>query len=213
MKTLTEAETKALLARYDIPVTAGKITISIQEAIQTAEALGYPVVMKIASPDITHKTDAGGVILNIQNKKEATEAYKSILNNAKQYNPDAQIDGIYVQKMAPSGIETIIGVKQDPQFGKTLMFGLGGIFVEIYKDVSFRILPITPQDAEQMIREIKAYPLFHARGKHYDVEAVRGTLLKVATLAEKERITELDINPLIVHEHGVTAADARALVG
>ncbi len=165
-KYLLENEAKEVCSIYGIPVTKFKIARSKEEAIKCANEIGYPVVFKILSPDIIHKTDVGGVILNIENEEEAKRAYDELMSNVKKRVPSARIIGVFVQEMAPEGTEVIVGAIKDPQFGPTLMFGLGGIFVEILKDVTFRIAPVTEDEAKEMIREIKGYPIIKGyRGK------------------------------------------------
>ncbi len=212
-KILTEHEAKNLLAKYGIPVTKGQIAATADEALAIALQLGTPVAMKISSPDISHKSDVGGVALNVR-REEVRTTYNEIISRIKKAAPNANIDGILVQQMAPAGHETIVGLKKDAQFGHALMFGLGGIFVEVYKDVSFRVVPIDKSDALDMISEIKGYPILKGiRGrKPADIEAIARVLMSVSDLAEKENIIELDINPLIVNESGAVAVDARALV-
>lgn len=212
-KILTEHETKKLLAKYGIPVTKESIATSADEALAIALQIGTPVAMKISSPDIPHKSDVGGVVLNVEREYVRT-TYNKIISRIKKEVPDAKIEGILVQQMAPAGHETIVGLKKDAQFGHALMFGLGGIFVEVYKDVSFRVTPIDKSDALDMISEIKGYPILKGiRGrKPADIEAIAGVLVSVSEMAEKEGIVELDINPLVVSESGAIAVDARAMV-
>ncbi len=212
-KILTEHETKKLLARYGIPVTKEQIATSVNEALAITLQIGTPVAMKISSPDIAHKSDVGGVVLNVKKEKVPT-TYNKIMAQIKKSVPDARIEGILVQQMAPPGHEIIVGLKKDAQFGHAVMFGLGGIFVEIYKDVSFRVVPIDKSDALEMISEVKGYPILKGiRGrKPANIEAIAQTLVSVSKMAEKENIIELDINPLIVNESGAIAVDARAMV-
>ena len=213
MRILTEHEAKKLLAKYGIPVTKEQIATSADEALAIALHIGTPVAMKISSPDIPHKSDAGGVVLNV--KREYVRAtYNKILSRIRKTAPDAGIEGILVQQMAPPGTEVIVGLKKDPQFGHALMFGLGGIFVEVYRDVSFRVIPVEREDALEMISEIKGYPILKGiRGrKPADINAIADVLVAVSEMAEKENIIELDINPLIVGERGAVAVDARAMV-
>jgi acyl-CoA synthetase (NDP forming) len=213
MKILTEHEAKKVLSKYGIPVTQGSIAKSADEAFRIASSIGFPVAMKISSPDISHKSDVGGVVLNIK-KEDVKAAYSDMLSRVRKAVPDANIEGVLVQQMAPSGHEVIVGIKKDAQFGHALMFGLGGIFVEIYKDVSFRVTPIDKKEALEMISDIKGYPILKGiRGrKHADVDAVADVLVSVSEMAQKENIVELDINPLIVGEKGAVAVDARAMV-
>lgn len=158
-KYLLETEAKTICMEYGIPVTKFKLAKSEQEAIKFANEIGYPIVLKIASPDIIHKFDVGGVMLNLKNQAEVKDAYNQILANVKRHKSDAKIIGIVVQEMAAPSTEVIVGATKDPQFGPALMFGLGGIFVEVLKDVTFRIAPITEEDAREMITEVKAYPI------------------------------------------------------
>jgi acyl-CoA synthetase (NDP forming) len=155
----------------------------------------------------------GGVALNVKREFVRT-TYDEIISRVKKTAPDANIEGILVQQMAPPGQEVIVGLKKDPQFGHALMFGLGGIFVEVYRDVSFRVVPIEKRDALMMISEIKGYSILKGiRGKKpADIDAIADVLMAVSKMAEKENIIELDINPLIVSEKGALAVDARAMV-
>ncbi len=212
-KILTEHETKKLLARNGVPVTKESIATSADEALAIALNIGAPVAMKISSPDIPHKSDVGGVALNVE-REYVRQTYSTMISRIKKAVPDAKIEGILVQQMAPPGHETIVGLKRDEQFGHALMFGLGGIFVEVYRDVSFRVAPIEKSDALDMISEIKGYAILKGiRGrKPADIEAIAGVLVSVSNMAEKENIIELDINPLIVNESGAIAVDARAMV-
>ncbi len=210
---LTEHEAKKLLAKYGIPVTKESIALSADEALAIALHIGTPVAMKISSPDISHKSDVGGVVLNVI-KEEVRTTYNEIISRIKKAVPGANIEGVLVQQMAPSGQEVIVGLKKDAQFGHALMFGLGGIFVEIYRDVTFRVVPIEKRDALEMISEIKGYPILKGvRGKKpVDIDAIAHVLMSVADMASKENIIELDINPLIASETGAVAVDASAMV-
>lgn len=212
-KILTEHETKNLLAKYGIPVMKESIATSTDEALAIALHIGTPVAMKISSPDIPHKSDVGGVALNVR-REDVPTTYNEIMSRIKKAAPGAHIEGILVQQMASPGQEVIVGLKKDAQFGHAIMFGLGGIFVEVYKDVSFRVVPIDRSDALEMISEIKGYPILKGiRGKKpVDIAAIAGVLVSVSDLAEKENIIELDVNPLIVNESGAIAVDARAMV-
>ncbi len=210
---LTEHEAKKLLAKYGIPVTEERLAGSAEEAYNIAMELGMPVAMKISSPDIPHKSDVGGVALNVK-REDVRTTYNEIISRIMKAAPNANIEGILVQQMAPPGHEIIVGLKKDAQFGHALMFGLGGIFVEVYKDVTFRVVPIDKSDALSMISEIKGYPILKGiRGRMpADIEAIARVLVSVSDMAEKENIIELDINPLIVSESGAIAVDARAMV-
>ncbi len=213
MKILTEHETKKLLLKYGIPVTKESIANSPDEAFAIASQIGTPVAMKISSPDISHKSDVGGVVLNVS-APEARSTYDRIISQIKKVAPLAKIEGIVVQQMVPQGHELIVGLKKDAQFGHALMFGLGGIFVEVYRDVSFRVVPIEKSEALDMISQIRGYPILKGiRGrKPANIEAIANVLVSVSQMAEKENIIELDINPLIVNETGTIAVDARAMI-
>ncbi len=211
---LTENQGKELLKLFGIPVTKRDVATSKKQAIEIAETVGYPVVLKIDSPDILHKTEAGALKLNIGNRDELVAAYNEVLENARAYDPKAQINGVLVEEMITGGTEVIVGVKNDPQFGPTIMFGLGGIFVEILKDVSLRITPLSREDALAMIREIKGFKILDgARGRaKADIESIADVLVKVSrmALALEDHVAELDINPLLVlpEGQGVRVADA-----
>jgi acetyl-CoA synthetase (ADP-forming) len=186
-----------------------------KEAAKFAEKISYPVVMKIISPDIIHKFDVGGVMINLKTSKEVENAFTQILDNVKKHNRKARIMGVTVQEMAPEGTEVIVGAIKDPQFGQTVMFGLGGIFVEILKDVTFRIAPINEDEAREMISEVKAYPLLQGyRGKPpADVGAIAAILLCTSKLImDHPEIKELDLNPVIVYEKGAKTVDARIIL-
>lgn len=212
--TLTESFSKQILQAYDIPVTREETALSAGEAVLAANRIGYPVVMKILSPDLPHKSDAGGVALNLAGDDDVRAAYETIIANARKYRADAIIEGVLVQEMLPPGLEVIVGIKSDPVFGPAVVFGLGGIFVEVLKDVSTRIAPLLEEDAREMIEELKGKAIFRgARGaKPVDLDALVAVMLKVSRLAvELEgRVAELDINPLVLYEEGrgVVAADA-----
>ncbi len=214
--TLTEHQGKDLFSLYDIPVTQEDVATSEENAIKIVEKIGYPVALKIDSPDILHKTEAGGLALNINSKEELVAAYNKVLSSCKKYDPKAKINGVLCQEMVMGGTEVIIGVNNDPQFGPTIMFGLGGIFVEILKDVALRVAPIARDDAMDMIKEIKGYKvLAGARGKaKADIDAIADTLVKVSRMAVEleDNVAELDINPLLVLPEGKGVRVADALV-
>lgn len=213
-RVLSEHESKELLSRFGIPTTLEFVGKSPEEAAQIARKIGYPVVMKVDSPDITHKTDAGGLKLNIRNETEVISAYNEIIANSKNYNPKAEIRGVLIQEMVEDGRETIVGMSSDPQFGPIIVFGLGGVFVEVFKDTSLRVAPITRNDAEEMIKEIKGQKILEAfRGRpEADIEGIINTLLRVSRLSMDlgDIISEIDINPLVVLDKGkgVKAVDA-----
>lgn len=204
MATLDVAKSMELLKKYDIPIARFKIVQSSEEAVKASNDIGYPVVMKIVSEQYSHKTDVGGVLVNLKGEKEVSEGYSKL----SKLSPK-----VLIQKMA-SGKEVIIGVKNDSVFGPAIMFGLGGIFVELFKDVSFRICPITLDDADKMISETKASKILTGfRGsKPLDTEKLKEIMVKVSNLAVKEKVLELDINPVMVGEQEAVAVDARVVV-
>jgi len=212
---LTEIEAKQVIKSAGIKVVETRLAKSHKEAATIAEDIGFPVVLKIASPDIIHKTDVGGVKVGLNNVTEVKKAYTEIMDSVHQRNPDAKIEGVSVQAMARPGIEIIIGMSKDPQFGPVIMFGLGGIFVEVLKDVSFRIIPILRRDAEEMIKEIKGFALLNGyRGQEpANLSALVDVLLKVSTLVEKTpEIKELDLNPVFAYKDSAVAVDARIVL-
>lgn len=198
-------ESIGLLKAYGIPVVQSRMAGSLSEAIQVCEEIGYPVVMKIISPDISHKTDVGGIKLNLRNAEDVERAYFTMMSDVKHYMPNAQITGVQVQQMITGGKEVIIGMDRDPQFGPLLMFGLGGTYVEFLKDVSFAIAPINDKEAQHMISSIKTYPLIAGvRGETpSDIKAITDTLLKVSQLVmDFPQLMEFEINPLMVMPEG-----------
>jgi len=212
---LTEIESKELLKQAGISVVETKLAASKEEAVSISREFGFPVVLKIASPDIVHKSDAGGVKLGLRTAKQVSKAYEDIVQAVRQKHPQAWIQGISVQKMVRPGVEVIIGMSKDAQFGPVLMFGLGGILVEVLKDVSFRIVPLARRDAAEMIREIKGYPLLEGyRGQEVvDVSYLEELLLKVSDFAEQyPEVKELDLNPVFVYSDGAVAVDARIIL-
>jgi len=212
---LTEVESKQLLEKAGISVIKTKLATSMKEAVALSKEMGFPVVLKIASPDVVHKSDAGGVKVGLKNVTQVSQAYREIMASVKQKHPKAAIDGVSVQPMAKPGVEVIIGMFKDPQFGPVLMFGLGGIFVEILKDVSFRIVPLARRDAREMIRDIKGYPVLEGyRGQEpANVPFLEEMLLKVSDFAERNpEIKELDLNPIFAYRDGAVAVDARVVL-
>ncbi len=215
-RVLTETEAKDVLGRAGINVVETKLAISKEEAVSISEKMGMPVVLKIVSPDVIHKSDSGGVKLDLHTGKQVEKAYDDILKNIKKAYPEANIQGISVQKMAHPGVEVIIGITTDAQFGPVIMFGLGGILVEILKDVAFRIVPLEKKDAREMIREIKGYPVLEGyRGQEaVDVEKLEEMILKISDFAEKNpQVEELDLNPVLAYSDGAVAVDARIILG
>ncbi len=213
--TLTEIEAKQLLKSAGISVVDTRLAKSKAEAIAIAKEIGMPVVMKIASSDVIHKSDAGGVKLGLKTVTQVGKAYDDIMKSIKAAFPNAKIDGVSVQSMARQGVEVIIGMSKDAQFGPVLMFGLGGVLVEILKDVSFRIVPLVKRDAREMIHEIKGFPLLQGyRGSEpVDIENLENMLLKVSEFIEKTpEIKELDLNPIFAYKDGAMAVDARVIL-
>lgn len=215
---MTEVESKEIFKAYGLPTVDTKLATSEDEAVKFAEEIGYPVVLKIVSPDILHKSDAGGVKVNINDAESVREAYHTILSNAKNYKADADVHGVVVQEMAPWGTETIIGSVNDPTFGATVMFGLGGIFVEVLKDVTFRVAPISKKEASIMLDEIRGEPILAGtRGeKPRDKKALTDVLTKYAFMVHDlaDEIAESDANPVLVYEEGkgVKVVDARIIL-
>jgi len=212
---LTEVESKELLQKAGIPVVEAKLARSKKAAISISNEMGFPVVLKISSPDVVHKSDSGGVKLGLANATQVGKAYTEIISSIKQAYAKAQIEGVSVQPMAPPGVEVIVGMSKDPQFGPVLMFGLGGILVEVLKDVSFRIVPVTTRDAREMIREIKGYPLLEGyRGqKPASIPALEKLIVKVSQFVEKNPdIKELDLNPIFAYPDKAVAVDARIIL-
>jgi len=209
-----EVEAKEILRAYDFNVLDGQIARTGDEAVEIAGRLGYPVVLKISSPDIIHKSDFGGVRINLANAEQVRDAFDLMILRIQKRAPDAHLRGAYVEKMGQRGREVILGMTRDPQFGPMLMFGLGGIFVEVMKDVTFHLAPITAEEAMQMLKGTRSYALLQgARGQApVDLDAIAGALQRISQLAtDYPEIKELDINPFIVGPVGMQAyvADAR----
>ena len=211
---IAEYEAKRVLAEYGIPVTQEALTSTMDEAISAAKRIGYPLAMKVQSPDISHKTEAKAVRLGIADERELRSAFDEIIANSRAYKADARIEGVLIQEMVKGGTEAILGITNDPLFGPAVMFGLGGIFAEVLKDVVFRLAPVTHTAAREMIAEIRAYPILTgARGKApADIDALADAIVRLSALAVdlEDRVAELDINPLFVLDQGrgVVAADA-----
>lgn len=214
---LVDVEARGIVELYGFKTPKSMLAHTQEEARAYAASIGYPIVMKIASPDILHKTDVGGVVVGIKDEKELEASFSTITNNAKRFMPSARIWGVVVQQMLNRGIETIVGMHIDPNFGPLIMFGLGGIYVEVLKDVSFRVAPVSEVEAYEMIKEIKSYPLLlGVRGaKKMDIAAIADGILRVSQLViDNPDIAELDINPLLVQEEGqgAVAVDARIAI-
>lgn len=213
---LNEVESKQLLEASGIPTTRTRLATTKDEALAAAREIGFPVVLKIMSPDVVHKSDSGGVRLNLADEAAVGEAFDGIMAAVKKAVPDAHIQGVSVQGMAKPGTEVIVGLTTDAQFGPVLMFGLGGIFVELLKDVAFRIVPLEPKDANQMVREIKGFPVLEGfRGSEpADLGALEDVILKLSAFAEEHpEVKELDLNPIFAYSDGAIAVDARVVIG
>ena len=210
MAQLSEIQIKNKLKKYSIPVVKGCIFRKKEDAITFAKKLGFPVVLKGVSKDITHQTEAGAVFLNLRSEKDVSDAFEKITKNVKAYKKKAKLDGMLVQQQA-HGYEFIVGGKVNPQFGPIVLFGSGGIFIEVMDDFSLRVCPIGKKDAEEMVGEVKFSKVFKGfRGeKPVKVADVIDAILKVGKIMCKEKITEMDINPLLVSHKGVVAVDVR----
>ena len=215
---LTEVEAKQVFAAYGLPITQNYLAKTEDQAVELAQKIGYPVVMKVVSPDILHKSDAGGVKVNVKDEQGVREAFKTIMANSKAYKANANIHGIVIQEMAPWGTEVILGSVNDATFGPTMMFGLGGIFVEVLKDVTFRVTPVSSNQAARMISEIRGAPILAgARGeKPRDREALAKTICQYSNMVLDlaDEISESDANPVLVYENGqgLKVVDARIIL-
>jgi acyl-CoA synthetase (NDP forming) len=212
---LTEIEAKQILMQSGINCTDTRLAATKEAAVKLSEEFGYPVVLKVSSVDITHKSDAGGVKVNLKNKAEVENAFDVIIQSCKAAVPTAKIEGISVQPMGKPGIEVIMGMIKDPSFGPVIMFGLGGVFVEILKDVAFRVIPIEKSDAEDMIDEIKGKKLLEGyRGQEpADVAYLQQMLLKLSDFVDgTPEIEEIDMNPVFAYKDGAVVVDARIIL-
>lgn len=211
-RVLGEMESASLLSAYGIPTARAVLARDVGEAIEGSRILGFPVVLKIVSPQIQHKTDVGGVVLNIRDADGVRHGYAELIGRVARRAPNAEVCGVLVQEMVQGGTEVVAGITRDPEFGHVVVFGLGGIFVEILKDISLRPVPLRRRDAEEMITEIKGYPIVAgSRGRPpLDTAALVDVLLRLSELALdlSEEVEEIDINPLIVFERGAKAVDA-----
>ncbi len=214
-RNLTEPEAFALLGHFGIPMVPHAAAATADEAAAAADRLGYPVALKVVSPDILHKTDVGGVALHLADAGGVRRAFADIQSKARAASPQADLRGALVAKMAAAGPEVIIGMTRDAQFGPALMFGLGGIFVEVYKDVAFRLPPLTEADARDMIHEIKGLPILTGfRGRPAcDLQAIAHCLLAVSRLVEaRPDLEELDLNPIIAYPTGCLVVDVKVVL-
>jgi acetate---CoA ligase (ADP-forming) len=200
-----EVKGKDVLSAYGFKIPIGGLAIRQEEAVEIAERIGYPVALKIVSPNIIHKSDMGGIQLNLTNAEAVEDAYDLMMLKINKRAPDARIDGIYIEQMITRGLEVIIGMNRDPQFGPMLMFGLGGIFVEVLKDVTFHLAPITESEAIQMLKSTRSYAMLEGSRGHQgvDLHAIATGLQRISQLTtDFPQITELDINPYIVGDTG-----------
>lgn len=214
VRALLEPEAIQLIEEYDIAYVKHGVAQSAQEATEIANKLGYPVVLKIVSHDVPHKSDCGGVALGLESPTDVHEAYDQILDAVREHVPDSVFQGMLVCKQAPPGVEVIVGALHDDLFGPALMFGLGGVFTEVLKDVSFRVAPLQRDDAKEMIREIQGFPLLAGvRGRRRcDIEALTDLLLRAsAMIMAQPDIQELDLNPVRVYNESVLVLDVRVL--
>jgi len=214
-KLLTEVAAKELLCAQGIPVVPTRLARSPAEAVRLAKQVGLPAALKVVSPDIIHKSDVGGVRLHLTSLTQVSKAYRDLLVQARAHVPQAAIEGVSVQTMANPGIEVVAGLTRDRTFGPVVMFGLGGVFVEILNDVAFRVVPLRPKDARAMIREIRGFPLLQGyRGTPaVDLSAMEDILLKLSTLAERHpEIGEIDLNPVFAYPAGALVVDARIVL-
>jgi acyl-CoA synthetase (NDP forming) len=212
---LTEFESKKILKQAGISVVKTRLAKTQKEAVSLSQKMGFPIALKIVSPDVINKSDSGGVKLSLNNVSDVKKAYDEILKKVKKQYPDAVIHGVSVQKMVRPGTEVIVGSSKDPQFGPVIMFGLGGIFVELLKDISFRIIPLERRDALEMIKEIKGYPLLEGyRGREpANILALVEIILKISKLIdENPHIKELELNPIFVYRDKAVGVDARIIL-
>ena len=214
-RNLTEVEAYELLSKHGISVPKYYVVSSEEEALKIAKRLEFPLVMKIVSPDIMHKTDIGGIKMNIINTPQVKESYKNIICNVRKNKPEARINGILLCKQAPKGVEVIVGMIRDPQFGPTVMFGLGGIFIEILKDVAFRVCPVERTDIEEILTEVEGIKLLQGyRGQpRCDVNAIIDIILQISRLAlDCPVIKGIDLNPILVYEKEALVVDAKVFL-
>ena len=212
---LSQTDAMGVLNAYGLPAIKTEFARTRQQAIDLAKKIGLPVAMKIVSPDVVHKTDIGAVKLDLNSEQDVGEAFDEILKNVKANAPNARIDGVLLQNYVTGGTETIIGIHRDPKFGPLLMFGLGGIYVEAYRDVSFRLAPIRELSAHNMIQQIRGGKILQGfRGQPpRDLEAIAECIERLSQLAmELEDVQELDVNPLLAFEKGCKAVDARVII-
>ena len=198
----------------DIPLNQMEFAQDLEDGIEKANKLGYPIVLKVISEDVVHKSDSGGVKIGINSEDDLRNAYNEMMQSVKAYYPGAEIEGVSIEEMV-SGVELLIGTSTDSQFGKMIAFGIGGVFVEVYKDVSFRLIPVTKQDIIEMINEIEGKKILNGfRGMPaVNNDDLISLILKVSKLVEENPIIdEMDLNPVVVTEQGLKAIDARIVL-
>jgi acetyl-CoA synthetase (ADP-forming) len=214
-RNLFEHEALQLCSRYGIPTPPFEVATSREGAATAARRIGYPIAMKVVSPDILHKTEAGGVVLDIRNEPEVKDSFQRISANAKQRNPQCRIIGVIVERMIPKGTEIIVGALRDEQFGPAIMFGVGGVLAELVRDVSFRVIPISRFDAYDLIDDLRFPAILKGfrGGPHADRKTIVDILMKTCRMiVEAPEIESLDLNPVVVNEKSATVADARILL-
>jgi acetyl-CoA synthetase (ADP-forming) len=214
-RSLLEPEAKEICRAYGMPTPDFGVARSKSEAAGLAEKVAFPVVLKIVSQDIVHKSEAGGVLLDLRSREEVESGYEKLIQRAKAYNSNARIEGVLVQHMAPKGIEVIVGGLRDSQFGPTVLFGLGGIFVEVLKDVTFRVAPLEELDAREMIEEVHSYPILKGlRGQPAaDEEAIVKIIQSTSRIMlDNSCVEQIDLNPIMVYVSGASIVDARIIL-
>lgn len=214
-RALLETEAKEICQEYGIPVPEFAIAHDSEAVVRIAKKLGYPLVLKVVSPEIVHKSEVGGVLTNVKNARDASKGYASIVLKVKASKPQVHIEGILVQKMAPPSLELIVGAYRDITFGPVIMFGVGGVLVEVYKDVVSTLAPVSVPESKDMIRRIKGHRLLEGyRGSPRLDEQSISLVISICSrlMLEQPAISELDINPLLAYENGVSAVDARIIL-
>ena len=214
-KSLLEPEALSVLKAWEIPVPECVVVKDVEEAVSAAKNIGYPVVLKVISPDILHKTEAGGVKTGLKNEQEIVDSFNEMIFDISERHTTAKIEGFLIEKMADKGIEVIVGGIRDAQFGPAVMFGVGGVMVELLNDVSFRLAPVTEEECIEMMMEIKSYPLLtgYRGAEPCDMDAITNIIIKVGSIMhEVDGIREVEINPLIAYPKGVVAVDARVIL-
>jgi len=212
---LLEPEAKEVCRAYGLPIPEFRFAIDKHQAVEFAEKIGFPIVMKIVSPDILHKTEAGGVLLNLTTIEDVEKGFSRIVSNVEAFMKSARIDGVLVQRMAPFGLEVIVGGLRDPQFGPVVMFGLGGIFTEVLNDVTFGLAPLDDSEAREMIRGIRGYRALTGFREHPPVDegAIASAVVQVSKIMdENQQIGQIDLNPVMAYARGCSVVDARILL-